>query len=89
VKSGTTLRDEPAGTGRARLEEFQAARYHKPGDQYDESWDVAGSIEDLRLLFEVGARVANSESWPEWREGNEFRPVREKSAKARETKADD
>ncbi len=42
------------------------------GDEYSESWDVSGSIEDLRLLFEVGARVANAETWPEWRAGNEF-----------------
>jgi Zn-dependent M28 family amino/carboxypeptidase len=86
VKSGTKLRDRPAGTGQALLDDFDATRYHKPGDEYAESWDVSGSVEDLRLLFEVGARVANEESWPEWREGNEFRAVREKSAKAREQK---
>ena len=89
VKSGTTLRDAPAGTGQARLEEYEKNRYHKPGDEYSEDWDVKGSVEDLRLLFEVGARVANAESWPEWREGNEFRAVREKSAKAREAGAEE
>jgi hypothetical protein len=46
---------------------------------------VAGSIEDLKLLFEVGARVANSDTWPEWHEGNEFRAVRDRSAAARAT----
>jgi Zn-dependent M28 family amino/carboxypeptidase len=84
VKSGMLLRDKPEGTGKAMLDAFAAQRYHKPGDEYSEDWDVSGSIEDLRLLFEVGARVANSESWPEWREGNEFRGMREKSAKSRE-----
>jgi Zn-dependent M28 family amino/carboxypeptidase len=89
IKSGIELRDEPEGTGKARLDDYQANRYHKPGDEYQESWDVGGTIEDLRLLFEVGARVANSESWPEWREGNEFRPAREKSAKSRESAAEE
>jgi Zn-dependent M28 family amino/carboxypeptidase len=89
IKSGILLRDEPEGTGKARLDAYQANRYHKPGDEYEDSWDVGGTIEDLRLLFEVGARVANSESWPEWREGNEFRPAREKSAKSRESAAED
>jgi Zn-dependent M28 family amino/carboxypeptidase len=89
VKSGTTLRDKPAGTGKALLDDYDANRYHKPGDAYSEDWDVGGSIEDLRLLFEVGARVANEEAWPEWREGNEFRAVREKSAKSREPKDED
>jgi len=89
VKSGTTLRDKPAGAGKTLLDEYDATRYHKPADEYSEDWDVSGSVEDLRLLFEVGARVANGKSWPQWREGNEFRPVREKSAKSRETKDED
>lgn len=84
VKSGRTLRDAPDGTGQAMLEDYEAKRYHKPGDEYSETWNVSGTLEDLKLLFEVGARVANEKTWPEWREGNEFRPMREKSAKARE-----
>ena len=84
VKSGTTLRDRPADTGTTLLADYDAKRYHKPGDEYSADWDVAGSIEDLRLLFEVGARVANMEKWPEWRAGNEFRGIRSKSAKSRE-----
>jgi Zn-dependent M28 family amino/carboxypeptidase len=84
VKSGTTLRDAPAGKGQALLDAYDRERYHKPGDEYSSEWDVRGSVEDLRLLFEVGARVASETSWPAWREGNEFRAAREKSAKARE-----
>jgi Zn-dependent M28 family amino/carboxypeptidase len=89
VKSGTTLRDRPAGTGKALLEDYETRRYHKPGDEYSEAWDVGGTIEDLRLLFEVGARVANEETWPAWREGNEFRAARDKSAKAREAREEE
>jgi Zn-dependent M28 family amino/carboxypeptidase len=84
VKSGTSLRDQPEGTGKKRLDEYDTARYHKPGDEYSESWDVSGSVEDLRLLFEVGARVANAETWPAWRAGNEFAAARERSAKSRQ-----
>jgi Zn-dependent M28 family amino/carboxypeptidase len=83
VKSGTALRDGAPEAGLAAYDEYYAERYHKPGDEYSESWDVKGSIEDLRLLFEVGARVASAETWPEWREGNEFRAAREKSAASR------
>jgi Zn-dependent M28 family amino/carboxypeptidase len=83
VKSGTELRDQPTGSGLQRYDEFYALRYHKPADEYQESWDVSGSIEDLRLLFEVGARVANGKRWPEWYEGNEFKAARDASAGAR------
>ncbi|MGB5132031.1 MAG: M28 family metallopeptidase [Steroidobacteraceae bacterium] len=84
IKSGTTLRDGPPGAGLARYDEYYSDRYHKPGDEYQASWDVSGTIEDLKLLFEVGARVANGESWPNWYEGNEFRAVRDASAASRQ-----
>ena len=82
------LGEGPEGTGKSLLEDYQATRYHKPGDEYSESWDVSGTVEDLRLLFEVGARVANAKTWPAWRDGNEFAPAREASAKSREPEED-
>ena len=83
IKSGTTLRDGPPGAGLARYDEYYAERYHKPGDQYEASWDVSGTIEDLKLLYVVGARVANQKTWPQWYEGNEFRAARDASAASR------
>ena len=86
IKSGTTLRDGPAGAGVALADAYRAERYHKPADQYEASWDVSGSIEDLKLLFEVGARVSRQKSWPDWYEGNEFRAARDASAASRKQK---
>jgi Zn-dependent M28 family amino/carboxypeptidase/predicted small secreted protein len=83
TKSGKDLRDRPAGSGEAMVEEYTRERYHRPGDVYDTAWDVSGSIEDLKLLFEVGLRVANSAHWPLWYADNEFRAVREASEDAR------
>ncbi len=83
IKSGTTLRDGPPGAGLAQYDEYYASRYHKPADQYEASWNVSGTVEDLKLLFEVGARVANQKSWPDWYEGNEFRAARDASAASR------
>ncbi|MGQ0429331.1 MAG: M28 family metallopeptidase [Gammaproteobacteria bacterium] len=83
LKSGTDLRDQPPGTGLKRYDQYYAERYHKPNDEYQESWDLSGSVEDLRLMFEVGARVANGATWPEWYEGNEFKAARDASAASR------
>jgi Zn-dependent M28 family amino/carboxypeptidase len=85
IKSGAVLREGGEATGVAWQAKYVAERYHKPNDEYQESWDVSGSIEDLRLLFEVGTRVANGGSWPAWYEGNEFRAAREASAASRAT----
>jgi Zn-dependent M28 family amino/carboxypeptidase len=83
VKSGIDLIGRPPGTGQAMKDDYTANRYHKQSDDYDPSWDLSGTIEDLQLLFEVGARIADEPGWPEWYEGNEFRAVREASAAMR------
>ena len=46
-------------------------------------WDLSGAVEDLRLLFEVGYRVAQGDTYPEWHPGTEFRARREAMLKAR------
>jgi Zn-dependent M28 family amino/carboxypeptidase len=63
----------------AQRDEYLAKRYHKPADEYDPSWDVDGNIEDLRLLYEVGSRVANQTRWPQWYATSEFKAARDKS----------
>jgi Zn-dependent M28 family amino/carboxypeptidase len=60
-----------------RRDEYTANNYHKPSDEYDPNWDLAGAVDDLRLLFRVGYRLANESSFPNWREGSEFRALRD------------
>ncbi|MDE2973928.1 MAG: M28 family metallopeptidase [Gemmatimonadota bacterium] len=60
-----------------RRADYTRNRYHKPGDEFDPAWDLTGALDDLELLFRVGYRLATSEDWPNWREGNEFRAIRD------------
>ena len=63
--------------GRAFADAYTAERYHKPADEYDVSWDLTGVAEDVTLAYRVGAALANSDAWPNWYEGNEFRALRD------------
>jgi len=56
-------------------------RYHKPGDEYDNSWDLSGLEQSTEILFELGYGIANSEDWPNWYEGTEFRALRDEMRK--------
>jgi len=57
-------------------------RYHKPSDEYNpKTWDLSGIRDDARLLFQVGYELANDTIFPEWKEGAEFKSVREKMMK--------
>jgi len=51
--------------------------YHKPSDEVKADWDMAGIVDDTRLLFGVGLEVANGDTWPTWSPGSEFRARRE------------
>ena len=62
---------------RAQHDQFTAERYHKPADEYDPNWNLDGAVEDLRLLFAFGFRLADSDAWPNWREGSGFKSVRD------------
>jgi hypothetical protein len=59
--------------GRAQLEDYMAHRYRQPTDQYSPMWDVRGALDDLRLYYEVGSRVARSRRFPRWYPGSEYR----------------
>jgi len=78
-KAGVDLREGGVAAGRAWLDEYVAKHYHKPSDEYDPGWDVSGTLQDLAAYYDVGLAVANSEEWPNWREGNEFRAIRDRS----------
>jgi Zn-dependent M28 family amino/carboxypeptidase len=72
TKVGMDFLGKPAGWGRAKRDEFTHERYHKVTDVVTEDWDLSGTVEDARLLFEVGYRVARSDDRPAWKPGAEF-----------------
>ena len=53
--------------------------YHQPSDEYATDWDLSGIAEHLSITAEMILDLVNSEDWPEWYEGNEFRSIREAS----------
>ena len=53
--------------------------YHTPEDEYVAARDdLSGLVDDAVLMFNVGLKLANSDSWPGWKEGSEFKGIREK-----------
>ncbi|WP_213271657.1 M28 family metallopeptidase [Hyphomonas sp.] len=76
---GEDKREGGVAAGRAAAAAYTAERYHKPMDEYSDDWDLTGFQEDLQALYEVGLRIANSDSWPTWYPGNEFEATRKAS----------
>jgi len=61
----------------AKRGKYITENYHKPSDEYDTSWDLSGCIDDLRLLFKVGYRLSMESTFPNWKEGSEFKAKRD------------
>ncbi len=56
--------------------------YHKPSDEYNaETADFSGNVEDAKLFFKIGMKLANEQTFPKWSENSEFRAIRENSMK--------
>ena len=60
-----------------KRKEYEDNDYHKPSDQVKPDWDLTGAVDDAQLLLAVGYRVAQGDSYPEWKPGTEFKAKRE------------
>lgn len=62
------------------IDQYWKTVYHTPQDEYKpERDDLSGVMQDARLLYRVGLNLANSQEWPKWNDGSEFKAIREKS----------
>lgn len=82
IKLGVEDRERGAEWARAQAAEFTLKHYHKPSDEYRAGMDLRGGVQDLELLFEVGATIARERRFPSWYEKSEFRAARERSLAA-------
>lgn len=58
-------------------EKYTEENYHKPSDEFNPNWDLSGAVQDLRLLFRVGYRLSMESTFPNWKEGTEFKAKRD------------
>ncbi len=84
---GVNVVGKPEGWGKQKLNEWVQKIYHQPSDEYRDDWDLSGAVEDFRLLFQVGLRVANQQEMPAWKPGDEFEDARKAALRTRTQRA--
>jgi len=77
AKGGVIHREFGEEYGVQKAREYRDIAYHKPADEFDPEWTFEGVAEDMELLYVVGRSIADSEDWPNWRDGNEFKAIRD------------
>jgi Zn-dependent M28 family amino/carboxypeptidase len=76
IAGGTEYLGKPADFGKTTAAEYTAKRYHQPGDEYNEDWDLSGMEYLARFGFTLGLNIANETKLPTWKAGDEFLPAR-------------
>jgi Zn-dependent M28 family amino/carboxypeptidase len=79
LHAGINIIGKPDGWGKLQNEEWTEKHYHQPSDEYREDWDLSGAMEDVQLLYAVGALIANQPEMPKWNAGDEFEAARKKA----------
>ena len=75
-KGGLDYIGREAGWGMKVTEEWSAANYHQPSDEWNPGWNFDGLIEDTQLGFLAGLAVADTDALPTWTPGDEFARLR-------------
>ena len=56
--------------------------YHKPSDNYNPNlWVFDGMVEDIKIYFEVGYKLSQTDKFPNWNEGVFYKPKRDEMMK--------
>jgi Zn-dependent M28 family amino/carboxypeptidase len=79
LAGGPDLIDGGRAAGDRWVADYTANCYHKTCDAWSPAWDLRGAAQDVDLLYEMGRKLANSDRWPSWNAGSEFKPVRQKT----------
>lgn len=74
ARSGLDLLDGGVTAGRKSYDDYITNRYHQAADVFDPNWDLRGMVQDLRLLYMVGSKLAKGNApFPQWKQGSDFR----------------
>jgi len=68
--------------GEAASNDYVKNRYHQPTDVYDMRWNFDGVTQNVKAFYALGEKLADNDVWPVWKDGSEFKAIREKSLAA-------
>ena len=72
LKEGDDYVGRPKGWGEQQFKAYNTAHYHQPSDEYSDSWDFRGMIQEAEIAMEIGRRVADAEQMPHFNPNDEF-----------------
>lgn len=75
--SGIDYIGKDVAFSKQKRDEYTAKDYHKVSDQVKPDWDLAGAVDDAQLLMIIGHRISQTDTFPTWKSGSEFKAKRD------------
>ena len=83
IAGASDLVDGGKPAGQAWVDAYTGKCYHQACDAWGPDWNLDGAVQDISVFYTIGDELARSAKWPGWKDGSEFKAIRDKSAAAR------
>jgi Zn-dependent M28 family amino/carboxypeptidase len=84
IAGAANLKQGGAAAGQAWIDAYTGQCYHQACDAWGPDWNLDGAVQDIELIGVIGAELANSGRWPQWKAGSEFKAIRDKAGVPRQ-----
>jgi len=83
IAGGSDLVEGGRAAGDQWIADYISTCYHQTCDEWSPDWDLRGAAQDIELFHTIINELANSNRWPKWKAGSEFKAIRDESADRR------
>jgi Zn-dependent M28 family amino/carboxypeptidase len=72
LKEGSDYVGRSKEWGQEQFKAYNTAHYHQPSDEYRESWDFGGMLQEAEIAMAIGMRIADAPQMPRFNPNDEF-----------------
>ncbi len=72
LKEGNDYVGHSKEWGEEQFRAYNTAHYHQPSDEYSDSWNFRGMLQEAEIAMTIGRRIADMEQMPRFNPGDEF-----------------
>ena len=72
LKEGNDYVGRSKEWGEEQFKAYNTAHYHQPSDEYRDSWDFRGMLQETEIAMAIGRRIADMDQMPRFNPDDEF-----------------
>ena len=72
LKEGNDYVGRSKEWGEEQFKAYNTAHYHQPSDEYSDTWDFRGMLQETEIAMAIGRRIADMDQMPRFNPGDEF-----------------